>query len=183
MGNEKFVNTEQTPPAIWPIAKTLTNRDGPRAPTAIHDILGLNYHPVDEANTIADCLENQYTPHNLCEENHERQVEARVQALLEAVDSNPPERIRPCDLRKLLNSLKLKKACGIDGIPNECFRHLPRRPLVHLTHLFNHCIRLSLFPTSWKEAKLVALPKPGKDPKFLQNLRPISLLSSTSKFF
>jgi hypothetical protein len=93
------------------------------------------------------------------------------------------ERIRPCDLQKLLNSLKLKKACGIDGIPNECLRHLSRRPLVHLTHLINHCIWLSHFPTSWKEAKVVALPKPGKDPKFPQNLRPISLFSSTGKVF
>jgi hypothetical protein len=77
----------------------------------------------------------------------------------------------------------MKKACGIDGIQNECLRHLPRRLLVHLTHLINHCIRLSHFPTSWKEAKVVALLKPGKDPKFPQNLRPISLLPSTGKIF
>jgi hypothetical protein len=77
----------------------------------------------------------------------------------------------------------LKKVFGIDGIPNECLRHLPRRPLVHLTHLFNHCIRLSHFPVSWKESKVITLPKPGKDPKFPQNLRPISLLSTTGKLF
>jgi hypothetical protein len=51
--------------------------------------LGLKYHPVDKANAVADFLENQFTPHDLCVENHERQVEARVQALLEAVDSDP----------------------------------------------------------------------------------------------
>jgi hypothetical protein len=45
--------------------------------------------------------------------------------------------------------------------------------------LINHCIRLSHFP----KAKVVALPKSGKDPKFPQNLRPISLLSSTGKVF
>jgi hypothetical protein len=110
-------------------------------------------------------------------------VEARVQALLEAVDSDFPEIIRPCDLQKLLNTLKLKKACGIDCIPNECLRHLPKRPLVHLTHLINHCIRLSLFPRSWEEAKVIALPKPSKEPKFPQNLRPISPLSSAGKVF
>jgi hypothetical protein len=74
----KLANTELTPPAIRPIAKSLTNGDGPRAPTAIHGLLGLEYHPVDNANATADCLEN-----------HERRVEARIQALLEAVDSGP----------------------------------------------------------------------------------------------
>jgi hypothetical protein len=173
----KLANTELTPQVIWPIVKSLTDRDGPRAPTAIHCLLGLKYHPEDKAKAIADCSESQFTPHDLCDENHERLLEARVQALLEA------RRIRPYDLQKLLNSLKLKKACGIDGIPNECLRHLPRRPLVHLSHLINHCIRLSHFPTCWKEAKVVALLKPGKDPKLPQNLRPISLLSSMGKVF
>jgi hypothetical protein len=73
----KLANTELTPQAIWP--KSLTNRDGPRAPTVIHDLLGLKYHPVDKANAIADCLENQFTPHDLCDENHERRVEAESQ--------------------------------------------------------------------------------------------------------
>jgi hypothetical protein len=119
----------------------------------------------------------------LGDENHERRLEARVQALLETVDDSPPERVRPCDVQKIIKTLKLKKACGIDGIPNEILRHLPRRPLVHLTHLFNLCIRLSHFPVSWKEAKAITLPKPGKDHIFPQHLRPINLLSTTGKLF
>jgi hypothetical protein len=108
---QKFANTEQTPQAIWPTAKSLSNRDGLSAPTAIQDLLGQKYHPVDKANAIADCLENQFIPQDLRDENHERQVEAsRVQALLEAADSDPSKRTRPCDLQILLNSLKLKKA-------------------------------------------------------------------------
>jgi hypothetical protein len=81
----KLENTELTPQAIWPIAKSLTGMD-------------LKSQPEDKANAIADCLENQFTPHDLCDENHERRVEARVQALLEAADSDHPVRIRPCDL-------------------------------------------------------------------------------------
>jgi hypothetical protein len=51
-------NTEVTPQAIWPIAKSLLKRDRPRAPTAIHGPSGLKYHPSEKANAIAGCLEN-----------------------------------------------------------------------------------------------------------------------------
>jgi hypothetical protein len=148
----KIANTDVTPQAIWPVAKSLMKRDGAKKPTAIHGPFGLTFHPLEKANAIADCLENQFTLHDLCDENHKHQVEARVRTLLEAVENNFPERIRPCELQKLVNSQKLRKACGIDGIPNECLRQLPRRPLVHLTHLINHCLRLSHFPTPWKDA-------------------------------
>jgi hypothetical protein len=94
----KIRKCEVTPQALWPIAKSLMNRDRPRAPTAIHGSSGLKFHPLEKANAIADCLENQFAPYDLCDYNHERRVEARVQALLETVDNSPPERVRPCDL-------------------------------------------------------------------------------------
>jgi hypothetical protein len=110
-------------------------------------------------------------------------VKTRVQALLASVDDTPLGKVRPCDKHKLVNSLKLRKACVFGGIPNECLGNLPRRPLVHLTHLFNHYLWPSHFPKPWKEAKVITLLKPGKDPKFPQNLYLISLLSTTSKLF
>jgi hypothetical protein len=143
-------NCEVTPQAIWSTARALLYRDAPRAPTVFHGYSGLRFLPKIK---LTDCLENRFTHHDLCDEHHERRVEANVQALLETEDVTPSEKIRPCDLKKLIDSLKLKKACGIDGIPNECLRHLPRRPLVHLTHLFNHYLRLSHFPDSWNEEK------------------------------
>jgi hypothetical protein len=41
----KISNSEDTPQAVWPIAKSLLQRDGPRAPTAIHGASGLKFHP------------------------------------------------------------------------------------------------------------------------------------------
>jgi hypothetical protein len=76
----------------------------------------------------------------------DRQVETRVQALLASVDDTSLGEVRPCDILKLVNSLKLRKACGLDSIPNKCLGHLPRRPLVRLTHLFNHFLQLANFP-------------------------------------
>jgi hypothetical protein len=52
-----------------------------------------------------------------------------------------------------------------------------------LTHLFNHCLRLSHFPSPCEEEKVITLPKPVKDPRFPQNLRPITLIFTTGKLF
>jgi hypothetical protein len=74
----KIANTDVTPQAMWPIVKSLMKKAGPKKPTAIHGPFGLIFHPLEKANTIADCLENQFTLHDLCDENHKRQVEATV---------------------------------------------------------------------------------------------------------
>jgi ADP-heptose:LPS heptosyltransferase len=71
----KIDNTEVTRQAIWPIAKSLLKRAGPRALTAIHGSSDLTFHLPEKANAIADCLENQFTRHVLCDGNHERRVE------------------------------------------------------------------------------------------------------------
>jgi hypothetical protein len=150
-------------------------RDGPKAPAAVQGPLGIMYHPNEKANLIADCVENQFTCHDLCDENNER----RMETLLASVDDTPQGHA----MHKLVKSLKLREACGLDGIPNECLRHLPRRPLVHLTCLLNHFLRLSHLPKPWKEAEVITLPKLGEDPKFPQNLRPINLFYTTGKLF
>jgi hypothetical protein len=115
---------------------------------------GTLYHLNEKANVIADCLENHFTSHDLCDE-HEQEVETRVQALLASVDDSPLRIARPCDTHQLANSLKSRRACGLDGIPNEFLRHLPRRPLVHSTRLFNHYLQLSHFPKPWKGGKVI----------------------------
>jgi hypothetical protein len=56
----KIANTEVTHQAIWPIAKSLMKRDGPKAPIAFRGPLNLTFHPLEKANAIADCLEKQF---------------------------------------------------------------------------------------------------------------------------
>jgi hypothetical protein len=174
----KAGNCEVIPQVVWPIAKSFMKRGGPKAKTTIHGLLGITYCLNKKSNVIAE-----FTSHDLCDKNHERQTETRVQAVLVSVDKTPLGRVRPCDIHKLANSLKLRRACGLDGIPNECLRRLPKRLLLHLTHLFNHCLRLSHFPKPGREAKVTTLPKPGMDPKFPQNLWLISLLFTAGKLF
>jgi hypothetical protein len=72
--------------------------------------------------------------YDLREENYAR----RAEVLFEAMDKSPPEKLRPHDVPILIKTLKLTKACGTDGVPNENLRHFPRGPHVYLTYLFNH---------------------------------------------
>jgi len=53
-------------------------------------------------------------------------------------------------------------------------KNLPDEAIAYLTHIINSILKLTHFPQCWKSAKVVYLPKPGKDPKYPQNYRPIS---------
>jgi hypothetical protein len=63
--------------------------DGPELPTALRGPLGITFHRNEKANVIAYCLENPLTSYDPCEENHERRVAIRFQALLASVDETP----------------------------------------------------------------------------------------------
>jgi hypothetical protein len=67
----KVGNCEVTPQGLWPTVKSLAKWNGPKAPTAVHGLLGLMYHLNEKVNAISDCIENQFTSHDLCDENHE----------------------------------------------------------------------------------------------------------------
>jgi hypothetical protein len=173
----KIGNSEVTPQALWPVVKSLWSGMDQRH-QALHEPWEIK-SPERESQHDAGYLENQFTSHDLCDENHEGQLETRVQVLLAFVDNTPLGKVRPCDTYKLANSLKLRNAREFDNVTNKHLRHLPKRPLVYLTHLFHHYLRLSHFPKPWKEKNVITLPKPGKDPKLSQNLYPISFLSTT----
>jgi hypothetical protein len=87
---EKLANCEVTPQAVWPIAKSLTEKDGPKAQSAIRSPLGPICFPSHKANVTADCLENQFRVHDLCDCDHRQHVEVQVEALLATVDEDIP---------------------------------------------------------------------------------------------
>jgi hypothetical protein len=93
-------------------------RDAPKAPTAVHGPLGVTYPSIVKVNVIADCLENQIKSLDLCDENQKRNVDSTDKVLFASVRCTPFGRVRPCEIHELAISLKLRKSCGLDGIPN-----------------------------------------------------------------
>jgi hypothetical protein len=53
-------------------------------------------------------------------------------------------KIRPCDTHKLANLLKLRKACGLDGIPNACSKKGTGTSDIYLITAFSYTIFQSL---------------------------------------
>ena len=49
--------------------------------------------------------------------------------------------------------------------------------------MYNQCLKIGYFPSKWKEAQGIMLPKPKKDNKITTNYRPIRLLSCIGKLF
>ncbi|GBP94376.1 RNA-directed DNA polymerase from mobile element jockey [Eumeta japonica] len=60
---------------------------------------------------------------------------------------------------------------------------VPRRAMVAMTRLFNGILRAGHFPACWKTGRVIAIPKPGKDPRLASSERPITLLSHIAKLF
>ena len=68
-------------------------------------------------------------------------------------------------------------AVGPDEIHCEFLKHLPSSSLEFLLYVFNQVWVSGRFPTSWKEATIIPIPKPGKDNTDPSNYRPIALTS------
>jgi hypothetical protein len=71
-------------------------------------------------------------------------------------------------------------AVGLDGIPIKFIKLFLPLILSPLTHIFNESISSRTFPGVWKRSKIVPVAK-IKDPSWLKDYRPISLLPALSK--
>ena len=72
-------------------------------------------------------------------------------------------------------------AVGPDEIHYEFLKQLPSCSLDFLLQAFNEVWVSGKFPTSWKQATIIPIPKPGKDNTDPYNYRPIALTSCLCK--
>ena len=79
--------------------------------------------------------------------------------------------------------LKNGKAPGLDDIQTELIKQFGPKARDWLLRFFNNCTATKKIPKLWRQAKVVALLKPGKDPSVAKSIRPNSLLCHTYKLF
>ena len=88
-----------------------------------------------------------------------------------------PQAISPGEVVSDFGRMKLGTAPGYDLVHPRFLKHLGPKELTWLADL---CITMSWeqrISKIWRQAKIVALAKPGKDPHLAASRRPISLLS------
>jgi hypothetical protein len=96
--------------------------------------------------------------------------------------SAPPIKpFSPNDLKYQIQKYSKNKFPGHDLITAEVVKCLPKRAIVHITHIFNSIIRLSYFPLLWKFSTIIMIQKPNKPADTTSFYRPISLLPFLAK--
>lgn len=68
------------------------------------------------------------------------------------------------------------KSLGSDGLPIEFYSQFNEILTLKLLALYNHPFETLTLPPFMREATIVLIPKPGKDPGYSESYRPISLL-------
>ena len=79
--------------------------------------------------------------------------------------------------------LKNGKAPGLDDIQTELIKQFGPKTRDWLLRFFNNYTNTKKIPKLWRQAKVVALLKPVKDPSVAKNFRRVSLLCHTYKLF
>lgn len=86
------------------------------------------------------------------------------------------------EVRRAVNRAKVRKAVGIDMIPNEVLKN--EQVIGILQKLYQLCLDTSILPECWKKAIIKPIPKSrDNDPRVPLNYRGISLLSCIAKIF
>lgn len=90
---------------------------------------------------------------------------------------------RKFTLKELTSSIKKAhdSSPGPDRIHYQFLKHLPMPCLAILLDIFNGIWEDGKYPSSWSEALIIPIPKPGKDPSNDNSYRPIALTSCLCK--
>ena len=91
--------------------------------------------------------------------------------------------INVLEITKTLQKCRNRSAPGEDQISYLILKNLDKENLSNIALIYNSCLKTGYFPNAWKQAKVVMLPKPGKDLTKPTSYRPISLLPAMGKIF
>ena len=127
---------------------------------------------------IADAFCRLFTGHAPPRDRHQRQLKRQIRK--RTLDRD----FKPFTPQLVLNAIKksgTSTAPGPDNLNILHLRHLGPTAIAYLCLLFNLSLAHANLPAIWRQAIIIAIPKPGKPNTQGTSYRPISLLSPTVK--
>lgn len=178
--NRTLRNVPKGSKQLWKITSKLKGT----TPKSSHFIVAGKQITTDAEK--AELLANEFSKNhtltiNYAHGNDNKVRESNHRLDRQQMDPNSFNNITYEELCTIVKRLKNNKSPGIDGISNKLIKKLPNTAIQQLVNIFNACFQQSYFPTSFKEAKVIPIPKSGKNHTLPSNYRPISLLSSIGK--
>lgn len=166
---------------LWRMMREKTSPNGQLPP--LSGPTGISFSVEDKLEAFADTLERQFVNNYLnmdidLAEEVDRTVRRHRKG--NRTQADVEEHITPREVKDIVDRMP-NKAPGHDGIPTRLLKLLPHEHIMYMTALYNAILRTSYYPTEWKQAVVIMIPKPGKNNKFPQNYRPISLLPILAK--
>lgn len=134
-----------------------------------------------KANVFKEHLENTFTPFDL-NNAFDRDEVLKFLDIPCQMDL-PIKHVTPSEVKKAISELNNSKSPGFDSIDSKVAKSLPKKGIIFLSTIYNSILRLSHYPSQWKYAKIIMIPKPNKPENCVSSYRPISLLPTFSKIF
>lgn len=178
----KIKNLEPGNKSLWKMSKYLYKKKSAIPP--LKNNQNILYDNKQKAQALAQHFYDIHCQNlNINSATHTRTVNKQIKTYF----NNNPQKFLDADLcnykeiQMIIKKLKNNKAPGNDSITNLQLKHLPNKGIVQIVKIINAIFLNAYFPNTWKLAKIIPVPKPGKCQNTVQNYRPISLLPCLSK--
>ena len=137
----------------------------------------------EKGETLADNLETHFQP--ITDPSALALTEMVVVALSSyfMTPASEPKLTNPEEVQESIRGLKVSKAPGLNGVPSRALKHLQQRAVSVLALIFNAILLTHHFLTAWKHARVISIPKPGKDPALPSSYRPNIFLDKIGNLF
>lgn len=134
-------------------------------------------------NKFANYFLSTYVTNNVNPINNSNNSANNMNNTNNSVDSlGGKSRVTYQEVLKAFNSLPGKFSSGMDGLPCKLIKHCKGVLAGPLLAIINKSLISGIYPTIWKQAKVIPVHKKG--PKnIITNYRPISILSALSQVF
>jgi len=126
----------------------------------------------ERAKAFAEHLHEAFSPFARCTQREANETADFLDVPCQM--SLPIPTVESDELIGEISRLKASKSPGYDGIDVPAIKALPSNGVLLLLNITNKCFQLGHFPSQWKCAEVILIPKPGKPAANLASYRPIS---------